>query len=84
MIMFEFSDEDRAALGHGRYHEPHAFVRQKMEVLWLKSLGLAHKDICRAEDVCPSTTSVPLLVEQIQLVIRLYLFDCGWNVLKQA
>ena len=26
-----------------------------MEVLWLKSRGFAHKDICWAADVCPST-----------------------------
>jgi transposase len=55
MITIEFSDEDRAALGHGRYHEPHAFVRQKMEVLWLKSQGVAHSDICRLAGVCSST-----------------------------
>ena len=55
MIMIEFSDGDKAALSHGRYHEPHAFVRQKMEVLWLKSLGLAHSDICRLAGVCSST-----------------------------
>lgn len=55
MITIEFSDKDRKALGYGRYQHPHAFVRQKMEVLWLKSRGFAHKDICRAADVSPST-----------------------------
>ncbi len=55
MIRIEFSDEDKAALNYERYHHPHPFVQQKMEALWLKSQGLAHKEICRLTDVCSTT-----------------------------
>jgi transposase len=55
MIRIEFSDEDKAALNYERYNHPHPFVQQKMEALWLKSQGLAHKEICRLTDVCSTT-----------------------------
>ena len=55
MIRIEFTDEDKAALGYERYNHPHPFVQRKMEALWLKSQGLAHKDICRLTDVCSTT-----------------------------
>lgn len=55
MIRIEFSDEDKAALNDERYNHPHPFVQRKMEALWLKSQGLAHKDICRLTDVCSTT-----------------------------
>ena len=62
MIRIEFSDEDKAALAHERYNHPHPFVQQKMEVLWLKSQGLPHKEICRLAGVC-STTLTSYVVE---------------------
>jgi len=55
MIKIEFSEDDRAALGYERYNYPHPFVQQKMEALWLKSQGLAHKEICRLTEVCSTT-----------------------------
>jgi transposase len=55
LITIEFSDEDKAALNYERYHHPHPFVQRKMEAVWLKSQGLAHKDICRLTDVCSTT-----------------------------
>jgi len=55
MIKIEFSDSDMAALSYERYHHPHPFVQRKMEALWLKSKGLAHKDICRLMDICSTT-----------------------------
>lgn len=55
MIKIEFSDSDKAALSYERYHHPHPFVQRKMEALWLKSQGSAHKDICRLTDICSTT-----------------------------
>jgi transposase len=55
LIRIEFNDEDKAALSYERYNHPHPFVQRKMEALWLKSQGLAHKDICRLTDVCSTT-----------------------------
>ncbi len=55
MIRVEFSDEDKTVLSYERYNHPHPFVQRKMEALWLKSQGLAHKDICRLTNVCSTT-----------------------------
>jgi transposase len=55
MIKIEFSDEDKAALSYERYNHPHPFVQRKMEALWLKSQGLAHKDIGRLTNVSSTT-----------------------------
>lgn len=55
MIKIKFSDEDKAALSYERYNHPHPFVQQKMEVLWLKSQGIKHKEICRLASVCSTT-----------------------------
>src|ERR1700742_4841956 len=55
MIRIAFNEGDKAALNYERYNHPHPFVQQKMEVLWLKSQGMKHKDICRMADVCSTT-----------------------------
>ena len=55
MIRIEFSEADKAALHYERFNHPHPFVQQKMEALWLKSQGLAHKEICRLTNVCSTT-----------------------------
>ncbi len=47
MIRIEFSDAAIEQLNHERYHHPHPHVQRKMEVLYLKSTGLAHQEICR-------------------------------------
>lgn len=57
----EFSDQDKADLNYQRYHHPHPFVQQKMEVLWLKSQGLAHHEICRLAAICSTTLTSYLL-----------------------
>jgi transposase len=44
---FQFSPDDLASIAHDRYHHPHPLVQQKMEVLWLKSRGVAHIEIAR-------------------------------------
>jgi transposase len=53
MRVFTFSSEVLAAIRHERYHHPHPRVQRKMEVLWLKSLGLTHDDIANCADVSP-------------------------------
>lgn len=47
MIRIEFSAADIEALHYERYHHPHPLVQKKMEVLYLKSQGLAHHEIRR-------------------------------------
>ena len=47
MIKIDFSPEEIDSLHYERYHHPHPRVQQKMEVLYLKSQGISHQDICR-------------------------------------
>ncbi len=55
MREFVFTDADLAALRHERFHHPHPRVQEKMEVLWLKSRGLAHTEIARLTDLSRRT-----------------------------
>ena len=50
-----FAKEEAQALAHERFHHPHPRVRRKMEALWLKSQGLAHKEIARLVRVSGKT-----------------------------
>ena len=50
-----FTDDDRRALAHYRYHHPEPRVQRKIEVLWLKSHGLAHDRIAAYADVSRRT-----------------------------
>ena len=47
MLKIEFTAAEIKALHYERFHHPHPRVRLKMEVLWLKSQGLPHKEIAR-------------------------------------
>lgn len=55
MIKLEFTPEQRQALHYHRFHHPHPRVQLKMEVLYLKSQGLAHTDIARLAQVATET-----------------------------
>jgi transposase len=55
MRPIRFTEEDRRALAHDRYHHPDPRVQRKMEVLWLKSHGLNHDDIAAYADVSRRT-----------------------------
>src|SRR3954466_11736976 len=55
MRPIRFTEEDRRALAHDRYHHPDPRVQRKMEVLWLKSHGLSHDDIATYADVSRRT-----------------------------
>lgn len=60
MIRIEFGEAEKQALHYGRFHHPHPLVQKKMEVLWLKSQGLAHQEICRLAQVTGKTLATYL------------------------
>src|SRR5262245_50210056 len=51
MSRIDFTDDDLSAIAFERYYHPEPFVQRKLEVLWLKSQGLAHPDIARLAGV---------------------------------
>jgi len=55
MIRIEFSEQELKKIQQGRYAHPHPRVRRRMEVLWLKSQGLAHREICRLAGISSNT-----------------------------
>lgn len=55
MIRIEFSAAEKQALHYGRFHCQHPLVQKKMEVLWLKSQGLAHQEISRLAQITGKT-----------------------------
>jgi len=55
MIIIEFNDKEIKALEYERYHHPHPKVQKKMEVLYLKAMGLSHQEICRLCAISPTT-----------------------------
>jgi transposase len=55
MIQIKFRDEDIKIFQYARFHHPHPHVMLKMEVLFLKSLGLSHTMICLICGVSPNT-----------------------------
>jgi transposase len=48
-------EDQKQVLHHERYHHPHPHVRHKMEVPWLKSQGLPHREIARLAGVSENT-----------------------------
>jgi transposase len=60
MIQIEFTEQMIEALKYERYHHPHPKVQQKMEVLYLKSQGLAHQEIRRLCDISKTTLTTYL------------------------
>jgi transposase len=55
MIKLSFSKEIIDQLNYERYHHPHPRVQRKMNVLYLKSQGIPHKDIKRIERISANT-----------------------------
>ena len=53
MRTFTFSPAVLDAIRHERYHHPHPRVQRKMDVLWLKSRRLTHREIAAIADVSP-------------------------------
>lgn len=55
MLQIEFSEEEIQQLNYERYHYPHPRIQRKMEVLYLKSRGLPHQEICRLCQISKTT-----------------------------
>lgn len=55
MINIEFTPEEIKALHYERYNHPHPRVQRKMEVVYLKSQGLPHQEICRLAQISENT-----------------------------
>jgi len=65
MLRIDFTQEAVEKLHYERYHHPHPLVQKKMEVLYLKSQGIKHKDIC---SLCQITkTTLTKYIRQYQL-----------------
>jgi transposase len=65
MLNIDFLPEDILSLHYERYNHPHPLVQKKMEVLYLKSQGIKHKEICR---LCQITkTTLTTYIRQYQL-----------------
>jgi len=60
MIRVEFSPEAIENLDYERYHHPSPRVQQKMEVLYLKSTGMTHGEICRLCRISKTTLTTYL------------------------
>jgi len=51
MIRLEFTPETIEELLHEKQYHPHPRVRQKMEVLYYKSQGMPHQEICKYSNI---------------------------------
>lgn len=51
MIQIMFTEEERKALRHERFHHPHPRVQQRMEAVLLKSYDLPHAQIAQIVDI---------------------------------
>jgi transposase len=65
MLRINFLQEDVSKLHYERYHHPHPQVQKKLEVLYLKSQGIKHKDICHLCQI--SKTTLTKYIKQYQL-----------------
>lgn len=57
MIKVRISEQDLEIIKHERFNHPIPRVQQRMEVLWLKSQGLSHKQICKLAGVCDNAVT---------------------------
>ena len=55
MVKLEFTAAEQDQLHYERYHHPHPRVQRKMEALWLKSQGVAHRQISRLTGISSTT-----------------------------
>lgn len=75
MIQIEFSTQEQDTLYEGYTRHPHAKVRMKMQVLYLKSLGLAHGQILKICRISKATLSNYLKVYKAQGFLGLLLLN---------
>ncbi len=64
MIRIDLSPQDIEKIKRLRYEHPHPRVRKRMDVLWLKSQGLRHREICRLTGVSNNTLCTYLRMYQ--------------------
>ena len=55
MIRLIFTEQMRERLRHERLHHPHPRVRQRLEALYLKSMGWSHQAICASVGITKPT-----------------------------
>ena len=55
MLKIDFTPGVIAQLNYERYHHPHPRVQRKMNVVYLKSQDVSHKEIKRLERICENT-----------------------------
>jgi len=55
VLHIDFTEEERQALHHERFHHPHPRVQQRMEALWLKSHNLSHVQIAELVQISEET-----------------------------
>lgn len=55
MLRLDFTEADKRVLARERFDHHHPRVRRRMEVLWLKSQGLAHHEVARLAGVSAKT-----------------------------
>jgi transposase len=60
MIKIDFSQEEQDQLDYERYHYPHPKIQKRFEVLYLKSQGVKHKEICRLCSISKTTLTAYL------------------------
>ena len=64
MIQVDVCQNDVETIKYDRKHHPHTRVQQRMDVLWLKSYGLPHKQIAQLADVGDNTVTEYLRMYQ--------------------
>ncbi|GAB6907309.1 transposase (fragment) [Desulfosarcina cetonica] len=57
MIKVEFSEQELKTIEYERFHHPIPRVQRRMEVLWLKSQGLPHKQISKISGACDNAVT---------------------------
>ena len=57
MIKVAFTEQDLKTIEYERFNHPIPRVQRRMEVLWLKSQGLSHKQICKLSGVCDNSVT---------------------------
>ena len=57
MIKVAFTEQDLKTIDYERFNHPIPRVQRRMEVLWLKSQGLPHKQIGKLAGVCDTAVT---------------------------
>lgn len=58
MLRINFQPEDIDRLQHEKYNHPHPLVRKRMEVLYFKSQGMMHREICNLCQISKTTLTM--------------------------